>query len=103
MVMGRSYCGSSGTYLRTSSSSLSLPSSASRTVAAAVNCFEMDPASKIVEGLFGMSYSRSASPKAPVYRGWPARSMPTAHPGPVVESQRAKTFLLSGVRSRAAD
>ena len=42
-----------GTYLRTGSSSESLPSRASSSTAAAVNCLETEPASKIVSGVFG--------------------------------------------------
>ena len=49
-------------YLRTGSSIDSLPSRASSSTAAAVNCFDTDPASKIVSGVFGTSCSRSAMP-----------------------------------------
>jgi hypothetical protein len=49
-------------YFRTGSSIDSWPSAASSNTAIAVNCFDTDPASKIVSGLFGTSCSRSAMP-----------------------------------------
>src|SRR5687768_5567615 len=70
--------------LRTLSSSASLPSRASRSTAAAVNCFETDPTSKIVSTAIGTSCSRSAMPYAARTAGWPFTSAPTAHPGVLV-------------------
>ena len=51
-------------YLRTGSSSESLPSRASSSTAAAVNCLETEPASKIVSGEILTSCSRSDMPYA---------------------------------------
>src|SRR6476659_8498389 len=68
-------------YLRTGSSSESLPSLASNKTEAAVNCFDTDPASKMVSVVLRTSCSRSAMP----YAFWrtlaPPTPTPTAHPG----------------------
>src|SRR6266850_478111 len=73
--------GSSAMYFLTGSSSDSFPSRASSSTAAAVNCFDTDPASKIVSGVFFTSCSRSAMPYALVSAGLPSTATPTAHPG----------------------
>ena len=57
-----SYCGSSGTYFRTSSSSESLPSSDSSTIPIAVNCFDTDATWNTVRGVIGAGYSSDARP-----------------------------------------
>ena len=62
MRMGFPKSGTSGTYLRTGSSSESLPSWQSRAMAAAVNCLATDPDSKTVSGRSRMPYSRLAMP-----------------------------------------
>src|SRR5688572_7928427 len=82
--MSAATSGSSGMYLRTLSSSDSLPSRASSCTAAAVNCFETDPTSKIVSIVIGTSCSRSAIPYAARTTGCPLTSAPTAHPGVLV-------------------
>jgi hypothetical protein len=68
-------------YLRTESSSDSLPWRASNSTAAAVNCFATDPASKMVSTVFFTSCSRSAMPYALARAGFPSTATPTAHPG----------------------
>ena len=62
MRIGVPKSGSSGTYFRTGSSIESLPSCASRVMAAAVNCFATDPDSNTVLGQMRMPYSRLAIP-----------------------------------------
>ena len=62
MLTGRPYDGTSGTYFRTSSSSDSLPSSASSRTDAAVNCLETEPMSNTVAGVIGMPSSTLARP-----------------------------------------
>src|SRR6516165_6043356 len=87
---GPEYSGSSGTYLRTGSSRDSLPSRARARTAAAVNCFETDPASKIVSAVIGASCSRSAMPNPLATTVLPPTETPTAQPG-VVGPHFAKT------------
>src|SRR5688572_30295827 len=86
---------------RTGSSSESLPSSASSTTAAAVNCFETDPASKIVVGVIGTSYSRFAIPYARVRITRPSRATPTAQPGVDELVQPANTASTAAALSAA--
>ncbi len=62
MVMVRPYCGSSGTYFRTSSSSRILPSPTRSRIAVAVNCLATEPLSRIVCAVIGVPLSRSAMP-----------------------------------------
>src|SRR5262245_20432385 len=50
-------------------------------MAAAVNCFDTEPASKIVSGVMRASCSRSAMPYAGLTRVLPATEAATAQPG----------------------
>src|SRR5881628_2858581 len=92
--------GSSGMYFLTGSSSDSLPSLASSSTAAAVNCLDTEPASKIVSGVFFTSCSRSAIPYALVSAGLPSMATPTAQPG-VVVVHLANTLSTGGSESTA--
>jgi len=90
-VTGAPKSGSSGRYSRTGSSSESLPSSARRTIAAAVNCLETEPASKIVSGVMAAGCSRCAMPNPRAYTVSPARVTETAQPAVVSRSQSLNT------------
>ena len=87
-------------YLRTSSSRESAPSSASRTTAAAVNCFASEPPSKMVAGVLGIPCSRSAMPQARESTVLPASPTERAHPGLSAESHWAK---ISSTRASASE
>src|SRR5207247_1544062 len=92
---------SSGMYFLAGSSSESFPSRASRSTEAAVNCFDTEPASKIVSGVFFTSCSRSAMPYAFASVGWPSTDAPTEQPG-VVDVQRAKMVSMRALTSAGA-
>src|SRR5688500_15218615 len=102
IVIESPYRGSSGKYFRMGSSSDSFPSIASKTTAAAVNCLETEPASKIVAGVLGTSYSRFAIPYARDTIVFPARETPTAHPGDELLIQPAKTASTAATESDCA-
>ena len=68
---------------------------ASSSTAAAVNCFDTEPASKIVSGRFAMPCSRSAMPKARLSTWRPSCEMPSVQPGSAVVSQRLNSSSIS--------
>ena len=77
-----------------------MPSSASRTTAAEVNCFASDPPSKMVDGVLEMACSRSAMPQARETTMSPATATESAHPGLCGESHWAKISSTRGSRFR---
>src|SRR5690606_16562067 len=85
-----------------SSSSESLPSSASSTVAAAANCFDTEPASSTDVTDSGTLRSRSAMPYAFANTCSPFRAAPTTQPGVESEFQRASSASVRATASRGA-
>ncbi len=91
IVTGSTDAGNSGKCFLIGSSRESLPSRASNRTAAAVNCLDTEPASKIVSGWMTASCSRSAMPYPFASTSSPLMATPTVHPGVAVESHREKT------------
>ncbi len=93
-VMSALSSGTSGKISASVLSSATVPSSVSRKIAVAVRLFRIDPTSKAVSGVLGVSFSRSARPWASLVSGSPLAVTRIAPEKPFVTA--------SSIRSRTA-
>jgi len=88
MVTPFAYRGQTGICLPTASSTLTLPSLASRRMAVAVNCLVIDASRKLVLAVILRPVWMSATPSALIRTGLPSRRTRSAEPGSMNASKR---------------